>query len=282
MRNSRESAAAGAGEPPKSSLTDAQVDAFWKSVLKHQDAARSMAGRYLSKQNAEDAVTTAAILFLEDLQRSRKPARYPKTDGDFRRQFLAIVRNHSIDCVRPAKKEKRPDHAFWGLETEPFVGGRKVADKPLDRIFARNDTGDYDAPAVPETRDQDTTDMLDQILRCHLAELPRMQREVIKQTFLEKRKRAEVAARLGIRVKTYDSHLQAAYATLRHLLAKDADTFTAVNRTVWYDLIEELRERYEESHVRRLSARSVERSNPKGEASNPEGEGDNPARAGAA
>jgi hypothetical protein len=52
-----------------------------------------------------------------------------------------------------------------------------------------------------------------------------------------------LGARLGISVNTHDNHLQAAFRSLRHLLTQDADAFTDVDRSLWYDLIEELRQR---------------------------------------
>jgi DNA-directed RNA polymerase specialized sigma24 family protein len=231
---------------------------------------------------ADDAVNTAAILFLEDLQRPGKPAKLPATDAEFRRKYLTIVRNHVIDCTRGAAKQEMPIHAHWSKAPEPRVGGRKVPDRPLDRIFARNDGGEYDAPARPVPRDKDTTEELDQILRCHLAELPQMQREVVEQTFLQGRKRAEVSSRLAISVNTYDNHLRAAFGTLRHLLSNDADTYTEADRTVWYDLIEELRERYEESRIRRAATKSRALSNSIGDRSNSEGDAGKSVRSGAA
>ena len=107
----------------------------------------------------------------------------------------------------------------------------------------------------------------------HLADLPRMQREVISETFFQGRKRAEVAKRLGISVNTYDNHLQAAFRALRHLVSKDADLFTEADRSVWYDAIEGLRERYEASRIRRVSTQTRDRSNLKGDRSITEGDG---------
>lgn len=282
MSNFDDVAAAGEGDSPASALSDDQLAAFWAGVLSNQDAARRMARRFVSRNSADDVVNTAAILFVESLQRPRKPARFPETDQDFRRRFLAIVRNHAIDCVRHSDGADRPVHAHWGDEPEPVVGGRKVADRELDQVFSRNDDGKYDAPAPVELRDKDRADELDQMLRCHLPTLPRMQRQVIEETFFEGRKRAEVAQRLGISVNTYDNHLQAGFRALRHLLSKDADVFTEVDRSVWYDLIEELRERYEASRVRRVSRQPREISSAERERSNPELDGGKSSRSGAA
>jgi RNA polymerase sigma factor (sigma-70 family) len=267
MSNSAEVATAGEGDSTPSPLSDDQLAAFWSSILSHQEHARATARRLVSRQTVDDVVNTAALLFLESFQRRRKPAKYPQTDQAFGRQYLAIVRNHAIDCIRDSASAKRPVHSHWGKETEPIVGGRKIANRALDRVFARNDAGDYDAPAPALARDKDDLDTLDQILRHHLATLPRMQRQVLTETFLEKRKRAEVARRLGISVHTYDNHLQAGFSALRRLLSQDADTYTEVDRTVWYDLVEELRELYDASRVRRVPRKTRDLSAPAGDRS---------------
>jgi RNA polymerase sigma factor (sigma-70 family) len=282
MSNPAEVAAAGAGESPKASLDEERLSAFWESILLHEKAARAMARRFVAKHTVHDVVMTAAIKFLESFHRENKPAAYPSTDEDFRRRYLAIVRNHAIDCVRGAEMAERPVHAHWGKELEPTLGGRKVADQSLDQIFVRNDEEEHDAPAPAEPRDKDTTDALDQILRGHLADLSRMQRQVVIETFIEGRKRAEAARRLGISVKTYDNHLQAAFRKLRRLLSMDADTYTEVDRSVWYDLVEELRERYEASHVRDIATRSRARSRSTGERSSSIDVADKSVRSGAA
>jgi hypothetical protein len=59
---------------------------------------------------------------------------------------------------------------------------------------------------------------------------------------------------------------------LARIAATDADAFTDVDRSFWYDLIEELRGRSAAAHLRRASGKTGERSNLEGEASNLEGE----------
>jgi hypothetical protein len=71
-------------------------------------------------------------------------------------------------------------------------------------------------------------------------------------------------------VNPYDNHLQAAFHSLRHLLTQDADVFTQVDRSLWFDRIEELRERYAAKRLRRASAKTGESSNSEGERSNSE------------
>jgi hypothetical protein len=76
-------------------------------------------------------------------------------------------------------------------------------------------------------------------------------------------------------VHTYDSHLHAAFCALRRLLIQDVDVFTYVDRSLWYDVIEELRERYEAVCLRRASGKTGERSNSVNERSNSVGERSN-------
>ena len=95
-------------------------------------------------------------------------------------------------------------------------------------------------------------------------------------------KRAEVGPRLGIRVNTCDNHLQAAFYLLRHRLTEDADEFTDVDRSLWYDLIEELRGRYAAARLRRASGKTGDRSNFEGDRSTSEGDRGKSLGAGAA
>src|SRR5205823_4841930 len=113
MRNSAEVATDGFEDSPKSPLSDERLAAFWASIVSLQDAARGMARRFVSKKSAEDVVNSAALLFVEALQRPRKPTKFPETDQDFRRKFLAIVRNHALDCVRRPDLRERPIHSHW-------------------------------------------------------------------------------------------------------------------------------------------------------------------------
>ena len=257
MSNSAKVATAGEVDPSSPSLSEAQLSAFWAGIVSNRDAARRMAGRFVSPQSVDDVVSTAAIRFIESLQSPKKRAEFPKSDDEFRRRFLLIVRNHAIDCIRDGDGTERPIHSYWGVATEPVVGGHRIADRELDQVFARNDNGKYDAPARAELRVQDDVYLLRLILRWHLPDLPLMQARIILETFGRGRKRAEVAQRLGISVKTYDCHLQAAFHTLRQRLTQDADESKGVDRSLWYDRIEELRERYEAVRLRRASKKKA-------------------------
>ena len=74
---------------------------------------------------------------------------------------------------------------------------------------------------------------------------------------------------------TYDNHLKAAFRSLRHLSTQEADVFTDVDRSLCYDLIEELRERYSATRLRCPSAKTGERSSSGGDRSNFEGDRSN-------
>ena len=158
MSNSSEVATAGEEQLPSAPLSDAQLSGFWDGIVANLDAARRMAARFVSRESAEDVAHSALVLFKESLEDPKKPAPFPATADQFRRRFLAIVRNHAIDCVRPSVVAERPVHSHWAEAPEPVVGGRKIADRELDRVFARNDEGEYDAPAPTERRAKDGLD----------------------------------------------------------------------------------------------------------------------------
>lgn len=264
MGKSAEVANAGKGKSP--SLSEDQVAEFWARIVSNLDAGRGMAGEFVLQQSVDDVVHSAALRFLTYLH--KRPAKLPATENGFRRKFLSIVRNHAIDCIRVGKKRKcRPMHAGWNTRPEPTVGGRHNADRELNQIFAENHNDKYDAPAPAEIREEDQVGRLALILGINLDDMPLMQHMVIYETFIAGHKRAEVAETLGISVKTYDSHLQAAFRTLRHLLALHVDASKDPHRPRWDDLIVELRERYEAGHPPRTSGKKGERSNLEGERS---------------
>jgi RNA polymerase sigma factor (sigma-70 family) len=271
MSNSAEPAIVGEGEKSSRLLSDDQLAAFWDGILRHRDAACRFAARFVPRQDVEDVVHTAAVRFIESMERPVQPKPFPADDDEFRRRFLHIIRNHGINCSEIQVSEA-PVHAQWGTVPEPIVAGSATGDRQLDHVFAHNDGGKYDVLAPVERRPEDDIPRLHLILREHLQELPPMQRRVIDETFFKERKRAAVAASLGISVKTYDCHLQAAYGSLRHLLTQDALASTEIHRSGWYDLIEELRERYDAVRVVRVSRKKGKRSTSEHESSNSEGE----------
>lgn len=255
MGNQLDSAAAGSENRPPSNLTDAQISEFWAGIIANGEVARRMALHVGPKQDAEDVAHTAALRFLESMQRPVEPRAFPRSDEEFRRRFLHIIRNHALDCVREPEGPERSHHRDWGVFTEPTVGGRKSADRRLDRIFARNDKGNYDAAVEDEMRPQDNIDTLSRILRKAISNLPRMQAVIITETYFNGRKRAEVAERLKISVKTYDNTLQAAFLTLGYDLHDESEMHGEAERSIWYDRIDKMFSRREARRRQRSLAK---------------------------
>jgi len=255
MSNQRDVAPAGSGNAPTSVLTDAQVSEFWTRIIANGDAARGMAIHFVGKQEADDVVHTAAIQFLESLQDPVKPREFPRSEDEFRRRFLIIIRNHALDCIREPEAPERSDHFNWGVFTEPTVGGRKTPDRPLDHVFARNDTGTYDAAIEDEMRPQDNIDTLSEILRKAISHLTVMQATIITETFFEGRKRAEVARRHGISVNTYDVTLQAAFLNLGDDLRDQSELRGEAERSIWYNRIDKMYSRREAKRRQRTLAK---------------------------
>ena len=261
-------AAAAQGEM---ALSEAQLSTFWARIVANLGAARRVA-RSVSKKNVDDVVHTAALLFVEDAQRSKKPEPFPASEDLFRRKFLKMVRNHAVDCVRDRKRPARPIHSHWGIDPEPVVGGRNVADRELDTVFARNDEGKYDAPAPTVRRAGDDLNGLHNILCAHMDHLSQTQREIIHEAYFEQRPRDEIAARRGISLNTYDNHRKAACGRLRDSLMALVDYFSDLDLPDWYDRIEEICERYEARQRRRASSKKGKRSSSGGDRSSFEGD----------
>jgi RNA polymerase sigma factor (sigma-70 family) len=255
MSNTRKVAVAEAGNGPTSVLTDAQVSAFWNWVIANDKPAWNMAAHFVRKRDARDVVHTAAILFIESLQRPVSPRAFPKSEGEFRRRFLVIIRNHALDCVRDGDARERGRRFREGVDAEPRVGGRNTPDRRLDRVFARNDTRKYDAPAGAWAPDQHEVDELEEILTRALAGITQMQRNVLVEAYLKGQKRAQVAARFGISVKTYDSTVQAAFDLLRFDLDDMSFDAGELDRSAWWDRIDQLHDAYWAWQAPRLEAK---------------------------
>jgi RNA polymerase sigma factor (sigma-70 family) len=229
-----------------------------------------VAKKIVSRQNVDDVVHAGALRFVESLQ-GPEPSPLPATDGQLRALFLDIVRRYAIDCVRDSKRPPLPIHSHWGVVWEPVVSGHNVADRELDSVFARNDQGEYDAPTAAARRDQDDVDQLHQLLELHLDDLSQAQREILVESFFEEEKRADIAARRGITESTYDNHRQAAFKALRDSLAADVEASTGIDRSIWYDHVEELIERRAARLRGRSSSKKGKRPTSEGKRGNSEG-----------
>lgn len=270
--NSDESATAGEAQSTSGSLTEAQLATFWDGIVGSLDDARRIARKIVPRQDVDDVVDSAAVLYVRALQ--RQSSQFPESEGELRAFFLTTVQHHATDCVRQRVVDRRPVHSHWAEAPEPRVNGSTTADRALDQVFARNDQRKYDAPAPVPRRPLDDLDNLDRLLRSRIDQLPQAQREIIDDHFFEERTRAEIAERRGISKSTYDNHLQAAYRSLRAGLMEVVETSTDLDRPYWYDLIEILNERHTarqlHGKLRRKGKRSTsqrERSTGNGEAS---------------
>ena len=252
-------------------LSEAQLEACWTGIADNREAAISVAARFVSEEMAEDVVHTVALRFVENAQQSTNPEPFPADEDEFLRKFLTAVRNHAYDCVRDSKRPACPVHSHWGIDLEPELRGHNLADRALDTLFARNDYGKYDAPMAAARRKQDSVVQLHQILKLHLYGLSKAQREILVESFFDEAKRADIAARRGITESTYDNHRQAAFKALRESLTADVEAAIGVDRSIWYDLIEELIERRAARLDGRSSSKKGKGDNSAGKRGNSEG-----------
>lgn len=258
--------------PAEMSLSDAQLSTFWARIVTNLDAARRIAARFVSKRSVDDVVHTAAVSFVENAQRSKKPEPFPASEDRFRRKFLKMVRNHAVDCVRERKRPACPIHSHWSIDREVVIPARNVADRELDTVFARNDEGKYDAPAPTVRRAQNDLNGLHYILRSHMDDLSPTEREIIDETYFQELSRDEIATRRGISLNTYDNHRKAACRKLRDSMTAIVDFFPDLDLPDWYDRVEEMSKRHAASQRRRASRKKVKRSSSRGDRSNFEGD----------
>jgi RNA polymerase sigma factor (sigma-70 family) len=275
ISNSDEGATPGEAQSTSGSLSEAQLATFWSGIVANLEAARGMAVRFVSKQSVDDVVNTAALKFVENAQRSKKPEPFPATADRFRRKFLTMVRNHALDCVRESKRPEPTIHFHWGIDPEPVVGGRNVADRELNTVFARNDHGKYDAPAPTVQCAEDDPNALYYILRNHMEDLSPTQREIFIETYFEEQPREEIAARRGISLNTYDNHRKAACSKLCASIMGVVDLATHIDLPDWYVRIGKMIKRHAAKQQRRASSKKEKCSNSGGKRSNSGGERSN-------
>jgi RNA polymerase sigma factor (sigma-70 family) len=258
ISSSDEGATAGEAQSTSGSLSEAQLATFWGGIVANLDAARRMARKIVPRQSVDDVVHSAAVLYVEALQ--RQTSRFPESDDELRRFFLTTVQHHAHDCVRVRVVDRCPVHTHWAEAPEPRANGSTTPDRALDQVFARNDQRTYDAPAPLPRRPMDDLDNLNAILRSQLDKLSPAQREVIDETFFEGRSRAQIVQRRGISASTYDNHLQAAYRALRTAMMEVVKSSRDADRPYWYDLVEVLNERHAVKQLRRKSREKGKRS----------------------
>lgn len=112
-------------------------------------------------------------------------------------------------------------------------GPRRVHGNPprsgADGVFARNDQGNYDAPATTVRRASVNVDGLPHMSGNHLDNMSQTHREIVVDQFVEEWKGASIAARRGIRVNTSCTHSAAAFNTLRHSITTVAALSTEID-----------------------------------------------------
>ena len=111
-----------------------------------------------------------------------------------------------------------------------------------------------------------------------MEDLSQTQREILVESFFKEEKRADIAARRGITESTYDNHRQAAFKALRESLAVDVEVSTGIDRSTWYDLVEELIERRAARLRGRSSSNKGKRPTSEGKRGNSEGKRGNSER----
>ncbi len=256
-------------------LSEAQYSAFWAGIVANRDRACRRAARIVPRHMVEDVVHSAALLFVQDAEKSTEAEPFPANPNHFRRKFLAAVRNHALNCITDGKPPEGSVHSHWGIDSEPVVDGHNLADREFDTLFARNDRGTYDAAAPTEWHAQNDLDGLRHILLLHMEELTETEREIIDETYFQEEARPEIAARRGITINTYDNHRKAACAKLRDSMTAVADFATVVDLPDWYDRAQDMNKRHAAKKRRRPSCKKVNRSNVGGDPSNFEGDPSN-------
>ena len=123
--------------PALLSLTEEQLSTFWAGIVANLDAARRMARKIVPRESVDDVVHSAAVLYVEALQRQTSP--FPKSEDELRGFFLTTVQRHARDCVRVRVVDRAPVHSHWADAPEPRVNGSTTPDRALDQVFARND-----------------------------------------------------------------------------------------------------------------------------------------------
>jgi len=262
--------------PTSPMLSEAQYVTFWAGIDVNRKAACRIAARILGResQSEEDVVHTAAVLFVEDAERrSTDPEPFPASPDRFRRKFFRMVRNHALDCLRDGKRPACPVHSHWGIDPDPEVRGRHLADRELDTLFARNDQGNYDAPAPAVRRAKDDLDGLHHILHNHMEDLSETQREILLEAYFEEQSPDEIAARRGITLNTYHNHRKAALNKLRESLMEVVDFCNDdIDLPGWYDRVEEMNKRHSARQRRRAARKQENHSKSGGNRSRFEGD----------
>ena len=96
-----------------------------------------------------------------------------------------------------------------------------------------------------------------------------------REEYFEGGEPPKAAAIDGFRVTTYDNHMQAAFRVLRASFKGLVDLADGIDLPPWYEVVENMSERYAVRQVRRASNKKEKQSNIEGKRGNSEGEGGN-------
>ena len=271
---------------PALPLTDAQYVTFWSWVQTSLTAGLARARAHVEPDDEHDLVDDALTSLLDEMTSGEHPTAFPATLGEFRGRFFTKIRDRGLWYRGDGKPDDHPVHTFWG-RVERHLPARYSPDRPLWKIFeALDEVGLGVAEDEPEPcafvarrelpaglrryppLDWSTHNTeLGDFLRSRVLLLARGQVWVIMDTRLENRgwdevepKRKEIAARLRISPKTYDTQHRRALDALRPVIVewarRKADPtdaqFDPYDENPWPEIILGMERR-------RLERRSLER-----------------------
>ena len=226
---------------PAHPLTDAQRVMFWSWVHTSVNAGLARARACVEHDDAYDVVDDALTAMLDEMTGGSTPISCPATLSEFRGRFFTKIRDRGLWYRGDGKPDDHPVHTFWG-SVERHLPARFSPDRPLWKIFEPLDEAGLDvAQAEPEPYafvvrgelpaglrsypplDWPTYDAeLRKFLQSRVLCLPLGQAGVIMDTYFGQRgrdevepKRKEIAERLHIRPKTYDTQHRRALDALR-------------------------------------------------------------------
>src|SRR5690348_7854010 len=193
---------------------------------------------------------------IESLQRLKKPAPFAKTEDEVSISPSSGTTPSTASATTTVPNA--PRRSCWGAVREPVVGGEKSPTARSTRSSRGTTVASTTRPRP--RRDQDDVDLLHQILELHRDDPSQAPHAILAASSFEEGKRADIAARRGITDSTDDNHRQAAFKALRDSLAADVEVSTAIDRSIWYDHVEELIER----QAARLRGRSSSKKGKRG------------------
>jgi len=226
---------------PTHPLTDAQLATFWSWVEASLEAGLARIGTYVAPDDTHDVVADALTAMLDELTCEHGRQDFPATLGEFRSRFFTKLRDRGLWYRGDGKPDDHSVRTFWGSVARRLPA-RYSADRPLWKVFGPLDEAalavaqdeaepcGFIAPrdlhpglrSYPPTDWPTYTTRLAKFLRPRVLELPFGQAEVIMATYpfepwreAVQPKRKQIAERLGISPKTYDTQHRRGLDALR-------------------------------------------------------------------